>query len=87
VRSVNSLLVPMNLSLIPPVPIEWTSPKKQESGMKNKIREQRPTKPTDESVKGTSIDVNTELGEEELSKAAGGACVKGEHIPKVKINI
>jgi hypothetical protein len=55
--------------------------------MKNKIREQRPTKPTDESVKGTSIDVNSELGEEELSKAAGGACVKGEHIPKVKINI
>ena len=53
--------------------------------MKNKIPEQRPTKPNDERAKGASIDANVELGEEELSKVAGGTCAKGEHFPKVKI--
>ena len=57
----------------------------QERGMKNKIPEQHPTKPNDERAKGASIDANVELGEEELSKVAGGTCAKGEHIPKVKI--
>jgi len=55
--------------------------------MKNKIPERRPTKPNDERAKGASIDANTELGEEELSKVAGGTmtCAKGEHFKKVKL--
>jgi hypothetical protein len=58
----------------------------QESGMnKQKIREQSPTKPNDEPAKGASIDINMELGEEDLSKVSGGTCAKGQHIPKVKI--
>jgi hypothetical protein len=59
----------------------------QESGMKNKIREQTPTKPNDERVKDASIDGNIELGDEELSKVSGGrlTCVKGEHIKTGKI--
>jgi hypothetical protein len=61
----------------------------QESGMKNKIREQSPTKPNDKRVKDASIDVSTEIGDEELSQVSGGrlTCVKGEHIPKVKITV
>jgi hypothetical protein len=60
----------------------------QESGMKNKIREQNPTKPNDERVKDASIDVNVELGDEELSKVSGGRnCVKGEHYKEVKLTV
>jgi hypothetical protein len=56
--------------------------------MKNKIREQNPTKPNDERVKDASIDVNVELGDEELSKVSGGRnCVKGEHIKEGKLTV
>jgi hypothetical protein len=57
----------------------------QESGMKNQIREQSPKKPKDERAKSTSIDVNMELGDEELSQVSGGTCAKGEHFKKVRI--
>ena len=53
--------------------------------MKSKIREQSPTKPNDKRVKDASIDVSTEIGDEELSQVSGGHCVKGEHIKVVKI--
>jgi hypothetical protein len=61
----------------------------QESGMKNKIREQSPKKLNDERAKDGSIDANTELGDEELSKVSAGrmSCVKGEHLKKVKLTI
>jgi hypothetical protein len=52
----------------------------QESGMKSKIREQSPTKPNDKRAKDASIDLSTEIGDEELSQVSGGHCVKGEHI-------
>jgi hypothetical protein len=61
----------------------------QESGMKNKIREQSPIKPSDKRAKDASIDAGVELGDEELSQVSGGrlSCVKGEHNPKVKITV
>ena len=67
--------------------IEWASQTIQESGMKNKIREQSPTKPNDKRAKDASIDAGVELGEEELSQVSGGrlSCAKGEHIKVVKL--
>jgi len=46
-----------------------------------------PIKPSDKRAKDASIDAGVELGDEELSQVSGGrlTCVKGEHIPKVKI--
>ena len=55
--------------------------------MKNKIREQSPTKPNDKRAKDASIDVSAEIGDEELSQVSGGrlSCAKGEHIKVVKL--
>ena len=57
--------------------------------MKNKIREQSPTKPNDKRAKDASIDVSAEIGDEELSQVSGGrlSCAKGEHFKKVKITV
>jgi len=55
--------------------------------MKNKIREQSPTKPNDKRAEDASIDVSAEIGDEELSQVSGGrlSCAKGEHIKVVKL--
>ena len=57
--------------------------------MKNKIREQSPTKPNDKRAKDASIDVSAEIGDEELSQVSGGrlSCAKGEHIKVVKLSV
>jgi hypothetical protein len=57
--------------------------------MNNQIRELSPSKPNNERADASAV-CEMELGERELSQASGGrglfsACVKGQHIPVVKI--
>jgi hypothetical protein len=53
------------------------------------IRDLDPTKPNDQRAKRSLIDVEMELGEQELSNVSGGSlhlsCVKGQHFAKGKI--
>jgi hypothetical protein len=53
------------------------------------IRDLDPTKPNDEPAKRSLIDVEMELGEQELSNVSGGSlhllCANGRHFAKGKI--
>ena len=53
------------------------------------IRDLDPTKPNDERAKPSLIDVEMELGEQELSNVSGGSlhlsCANGQHFSKAKI--
>ncbi|MBR1284287.1 hypothetical protein JQ597_19750 [Bradyrhizobium sp. AUGA SZCCT0177] len=57
--------------------------------MNNQIRDLGPTKPSNERAKRSLIDVEMELGEEELSNVSGGSlhltCAKGQHFATGRI--
>jgi len=56
--------------------------------MNSQIRELSPTKqPNSERASASSLHVETELGDAELSKVSGGrlTCASGRHIPTLKI--
>jgi hypothetical protein len=58
--------------------------------MNDQVRKASSSKLNNEHAKGLTVDVEAELGEEELSKVSGGrglylACVKGRHFPTATI--
>lgn len=56
--------------------------------MNNQVRELSPTRqPNNERAIASSIQVGTELGDEELSKVSGGMpfCATGRHIKRGKL--